>query len=130
MKNAYTLIAAMAAVLFITIAPTVQAQPGQGPGMRQGMGPGYGAGMGPGYHDRSRGFAFNNTNTRGWSLMTIEEQAAHRDRMWSAKSYEECKAVQREHHEAMLERAKAQGKTLPMPRWNACDRMKAGGLFK
>lgn len=82
-----------------------------------------------GNYGRGRGFAFNNTNTRGWSLMTAEERVAHRDKMWSAKSYNECKAIQDENHQAMTERAKVQGKTLPTPRWNGCDRMKARGFF-
>lgn len=137
MKNAYTLIASMAAALFLTIGSAAQAQPG--PGMGAGMGPGYGAGAGPGAgsgagmgqgYGRGRGFAFNNTNTRGWSLMTAEERTAHRDRIWSAKSYDECKSIQEENHKTMTERAKEQGKTLPTPRWNGCDRMKERGFFK
>ena len=135
MKNACTLIASMAAALFLTIGSAANAQPGPGPGMGpgygagQGYGPGQG-GMGPGYYGRGRGFAFNNTNTRGWSLMTAEERTAHRDKMWSAKNYDECKAIQEENHKVMTERAKEQGKTLPTPRGNGCDRMKARGYFK
>lgn len=133
MKNTCTLIASMAAALFLTIGSAAQAQPGPGAGMGAGMGPSYGAGpgggMGQGY-GRGRGFAFNNTNTRGWALMTTEERTAHRDRMWSAKSYDECKSIQEENHKTMTERAKEQGKTLPTPRWNGCDRMKARGFFK
>lgn len=62
--------------------------------------------------------------------MTPEERTAHRDKMISAKNYEECKSIQENQHKAMIERAKEQGKTLPTPRQNGCDRMKARGFFK
>lgn len=62
--------------------------------------------------------------------MTPEERATHRDKMLSAKNYDECKAIQDEQHKAMIERAKQQGKTAPTPRQNGCDRMKAQGFFK
>jgi hypothetical protein len=50
--------------------------------------------------------------------------------MRGAKTYEECKAVQDEHHKAMEVRAKEKGVTLPAPRNNGCDRMKARGFYK
>ena len=112
---------AVIAIVAATIAAPVVAQ--MGPGMG-GMGMG---GMGPGKGGR---FAFNQGNTPGWSLMSAEERAAHRDKMWSFKTFEECKAYQAEHHTAMEAKAKEQGKTLPAPRANACDRMKAGGMLK
>jgi hypothetical protein len=62
--------------------------------------------------------------------MTAEERSAHRDKMLAAKTYDECKAMQDEHYKAMEERAKEKGVTLPAPRQNGCDRMKARGLFK
>ena len=107
---------ALIAVLAATIAAPVTAQ----------MGPGMG-GMGPGKSGR---FAFNQGNTPGWSLMSPEERAAHRDQMWSFKTYDDCKAYQAEHHKAMEAKAKEQGKTLPAPRANACDRMKGSGMLK
>jgi hypothetical protein len=83
-------------------------------------------GMGPG-----RGMmVFNKGNTPGWSLMTPEERTAHQQKMWSFKTYDECKAYQAEHHTAMEAKAKEKGQTLPAPRANACDRMKARGQFK
>jgi hypothetical protein len=112
---------ALIAVLAATIAAPVTAQ--MGPGMG-GMGM---DGMGPGKGGR---FALNQGNTPGWSLMSAEERAAHRDRMWSFKSFEECKTYQAEHHKAMEAKAKELGKTLPAPRANACERMKAGGMLK
>jgi hypothetical protein len=98
----------------------------QGPGMGGGMG-----GMGPGNGSgKGMGFTFNRDNTRGWSLMTTEERAAHREKMLAAKTYDECKAVQDEQHKAMAVRAKEKGATLPAARQNGCDRMKARGFFK
>jgi predicted RNase H-like HicB family nuclease len=87
------------------------------------MGPGMGGGKG-------RHYNLNKDNTWGYQMMTPEERTAHRDKMHAAKTYDECKALQDEHHKAMEARAKEQGKTLPAPRNNGCDRMKAGGYFK
>jgi len=119
-----TLIALLGAAL---AAPTF-AQPGSGMG---GMGPGMG-GMGPGMGGMGPGkrMMFNQGNTPGWSLMTPEERSAHQQKMWSFKTFDECKAYQAEHHKAMEAKARDQGKTLPAPRANACDRMKARGQFK
>ena len=103
----------MLALLGAVVAAPTLAQPGMG--------------MGPGGGGR---FAFDKDNTRGWTLMTPDERIAHRDTMLSAKSYEECKAAQNEHHQAMEARAKEKGLKLLGPRQNACDRMKAQGLFK
>ena len=50
--------------------------------------------------------------------------------MLAAKSYDECKAIQAEHHQAMLTKETKQGKTLPAPRQHGCDRMKSRGYFK
>jgi len=106
------------AVLAAALAAPVFAQPG--PGMGGGMGPGKGGGR----------FAIDNDNTVGWALMTQEERNVHRQKMWSFKSYDECKAYQLEHHQAMEAKAKAQGKTIVPPRFNACDRMKARGVIQ
>jgi hypothetical protein len=107
---------AFTALLGATLAAPVFAQ----------MGPG--GGMGPG--SRGMRFQFNKDNTPGWSLMTPEERTAHRDRMMAAKTYEECKAAQEEHHQQMAARAKEKGQTLRAPRQNACDRMKSRGFYK
>ena len=79
---------------------------------------------------RGRGMRFSQDNTPGWALMAPGEQAAHREKMLSLKTYEECKAFQAEHRATMETRAKEQGKTLPVPRQNGCDRMRARGLIK
>lgn len=111
--------------LLLSLPAGAQPNPQGGPGA--GMGPG-GAGMGPGA--RGMRFQFSQRNTAGWNLMTPEERAAHRQKMMSAKTYEECKAAQEENHRQMEERAKGKGRTLPAPRQNACDRMKARGFYK
>jgi hypothetical protein len=96
------------------------------------MGPG--AGMGPcagqGPAGKGKQFNLNKDNTWGYQLMTPEERTAQRDKMRATKTYDECKALQDEHHKAMEARATEQGKTLPAPRNNGCDRMKANGYFK
>ncbi len=118
----------------IALSASALAQPGPGMGPGGGMGPGMGpgmggmGGMGPG--GRGMQYRFNKDNTPGWSLMTPEERAAHHDRMMSAKTPEECKAIQEEQHKQMEERAKAQGKALRGTRQNACDNMKARGFYK
>lgn len=106
------------ALLGAFLSMPLQAQPGPGGG---GMGPGGGPGM---------GMRFNQDNTRGWALMSAEERTAHREKMLAAKSYEECKALQDEHHKAMEARAMEKGAKLPAPRQNGCDRMQARGFFK
>lgn len=115
---------AMTALLGASLSASVLAQPGPGMGPGGGMGPG----MGPG--GRGMRFEFNKDNTPGWSLMTPEERAAHREKMLAAKTPEECKAIQEEHHKQMEARAKEKGQTLRGPRQNACDRMRSGGYYK
>lgn len=102
-------------------------QPGMGPGMG-GVSPGM-SGRGPGPRKAMR-FSFNKDNTPGWALMSAEERTVHRDKLRGARTYDECKALQDEHHKAMEGRAKEKGVTLPTPRQNGCDRMKARGFFK
>ena len=109
---------ALLAILGAALAAPVAAQPGGGPG----MGPG-GGGMG-------MRFNFDQDNTPGWALMDAQERAAHSGKMRNAKTYDECKTLQTEHHQAMEARAKEKGVTLPAPRYNGCDRMKARGFFK
>ena len=121
--------AALAASVFAQPGPGMGGGMGGGPGM-QNAGPGAGAGMGPGRQGAGRGMRFNQGNTQGWALMTPEERTAHREKMRSVKTVEECKALQAEHRSVMEERAKGKGVTLPTPRQNGCDRMKARGFIK
>lgn len=124
---------ALLAFLGASLAVPVSAQPGSGPGSGPGMGPGagMGAGMGPAKAPRkAMRFRFDKNNTPGWALMSAEERTAHRKGMMAAKTYEDCKALQQEHHKSMEARAKEKGVTLRTPRYNGCDRMKARGFFK
>ncbi len=116
-------------VLGASLASPVFAQPAGGQGMGPGMGPGAGMGPGPG-GGKGMQYNLNKDNTWGYQLMSPEERTAQRDKMRATKTYDECKALQDEHHKAMEVRAKEQGKTLPAPRSNGCDRMKARGYFK
>ena len=75
-------------------------------------------------------YAMDAANTPGWTLMTAEERSAHQQKMWASKTYDECKAIQAEHHTAMEARAKEQGKTLRAPGVNACDRMRTRGMIR
>ena len=49
----------------------------------------------------------------GAQLMTQQERDAHRNKMRSAKTYEEQQRIRNEHHEQMKVRAKEKGVTLP-----------------
>lgn len=94
--------AALAATL---VSPMLHAQPaGGGPGKG---GPQFGAG-----------------NTPGWAMMSAEERTAHREKMLAFKDAPSCEAYMAEHHKAMSERAKAQGKTLPAPAGRGCEHLK------
>jgi len=75
-------------------------------------------------------YRFNQTNTPGWSMMSAAERTEHQKKMLAAKTYDECKAIQEEHHKAMEARAKEKGVTLGTPKANACDNMKAKGIIK
>lgn len=94
-------------------------------------GGGGGQAIGRGAPGGRQGMRFNRQNTAGWNLMTPEERNAHRTKMFSAKTYDECKAIQAEQHQTMLARAKDQGVALPaVPLGRACDRMQARGFFQ
>lgn len=73
---------------------------------------------------------FDERNTPGWSLMTPEERTAHRDRMHSAKSVDECRAYHDEHRKQMEARAKEQGKSLRPSRTEPCAMMQRRGFGK
>ena len=117
---------AVIALLGAALATPVLAQGGMGMGGGSGM-QNSGAGMGYG---GGRGMRFDQNNTRGWTLMTPEEQTAFQIKMREVKTYDECKTTQTEHRSVMEARAKEKGVTLMAPRQNACDNMKARGLIK
>ena len=84
---------------------------GARPGMRQGMEPGYGPGGG------------------GVGLLTEEERTAHRAKMQSLASYDECKTYMADFNKQIQGRAKEKGQTVVGPNDAMCDRMKAHGRF-
>jgi hypothetical protein len=84
---------------------------------------------GPGY-GRGRMMEFGPNNAAGWSMMTPEERTAHRDKMHSFKSLDECKAYMEQHAKQMAERAKERKLNHVGPRENACERMQERGWFK
>jgi len=122
MKTTTIKIIGVIALIGAAIAAPVLAQPGPGMGGGMGMGMqngGPGAGrMGPG----GPGMA-------GVNLMTSEERTAFQVKMRAVKTYDECKLVQDGQRTAMQVRAKEKGITLPTPRQNRCDMMKARGLI-
>lgn len=76
-------------------------------------------------------WAADGGNTRGWQLMTPEERVEHQNQMRSFTTYDECKAYQEAHHQAMEARAKEKGVTLPTTAGGyGCDNMRARGFLK
>lgn len=59
------------------------------------------------------GWHGNHNNTPGWSMMTAEERSSFQRSMREAQTPEACHSLMEQHHAEMLERAKAQGKSLP-----------------
>lgn len=59
-------------------------------------------------------------NTRGWQLMTPEERLAHQATIRRFDNLAACRAYQAEHHRAMDERAKQQGRRLAPERRDLC----------
>lgn len=73
----------------------------------------------------------NSGNTWGWQLMTPQERVEHQNKMRSFTTYDECKAYQEAHHQAMEARAKEKGVTLPATAGGyGCDNMRARGFLK
>jgi len=58
--------------------------------------------------------------------MSPKERDEHRARMGAAKTYDECKTLQQQHHELMAARAKERGVNAPLaqPRRDACAGLK------
>jgi len=67
------------------------------------------------------------SNTRGWELMTTEERLAHQAKIRAFERYEDCRAYQLEHHHAMQERARQQGRTLGAERQDFCAHLQPAG---
>lgn len=103
---------------------------GYGPGMRHGMGYGMGPGMqrgiGPGPRHGMAGYGPGRTS----ALLTDEERTAHRAKMQSLASVDECRAYVAEFSQQLQAKAKDQGVTVGGPNAAMCDRMQAHGRFK
>lgn len=119
------------ACAMLAAATLAAAQGGPGPGAGPGQGPraqgatppaGMQAGPGPAARGTARWGA---DYTPGWSMMTEAERNAHRDRLRTMNSYEECVAYMAQHREQMTQRAKEQGRqALGTPRHDACAGLK------
>jgi hypothetical protein len=67
---------------------------------------------------------------QGMALLTPEERTQHRESMSSLKTVEACTAYMAQHQQMLQDRAKEKGVAAPPgPRGNACERMKARGMF-
>ncbi|MHB1142367.1 MAG: hypothetical protein ACYC1T_11515 [Sulfuricaulis sp.] len=75
-------------------------------------------------------FRFGQDNVPGWALMTSAERAEHHQRLLSFKRLDECQSYMSEHRKKMEERAKDRNRTLPTPRFDVCEQMKAQGFLE
>lgn len=80
-------------------------------------------GMGPG---GGRGPHWGANYTHGWAMMSPKERDEHRARMQGAKTYDECKALQQQHRDQMVARARERSASAPLaqPRRDACAGLK------
>jgi hypothetical protein len=115
------------ATLSVVLPPTLLlatafavAQPGPGdprPSASGASGPRAGMGMGMGM-GRGR---FGPDNTPGWAMMSPAERDAHRQRMGTFKTQQECQAYMDEHRKLMGERARERNRSMPaQPRHDPC----------
>ncbi|MCX7897803.1 MAG: hypothetical protein N2441_08015 [Rhodocyclaceae bacterium] len=103
---------------FLAMLASVQAYAQMGPAMG---GPGSGSGG---------RFAWDQTFTPGWALMSPEERRAWREQMHAVKTYEECVATREAHRRVMEERAREKGLQLRAPRRDGCEIMRSRGLIQ
>ena len=88
---------------------------------------GPGAGYGPGGGRMMGGYGAGGAGP----MMTEDERAAHREKMHSFTTVEQCTAYWTEHRAQMTERAKAQGiEPGPGPRVSPCERMAQHGMLQ
>ena len=121
------------------VAGTALAHGGYGPGHGMGCGAGYGpgggqgcaAGAGPGACGAAGGPGMHQGMGpgRGAALLTDEERTAHRAKMQSLASYDECKSYMADFSKQVQARAKEKGVAVGGPNEAMCDRMKAHGRF-
>ena len=68
---------------------------------------------------------------RGEPLLTMEERTAHRDKLFAAKTIEECRAARAETHALVVSRAKEKGVEVPpAPRRDRCEAMQRKGMVR
>ena len=67
-------------------------------------------------------------SSRTTPLMAPAERTEFQNKMWAAKTYDECKAIQAEHRTAITTRAQEEGVTLNVPCREACDQMQPRGF--
>lgn len=67
-------------------------------------------------------------SSRTTPLMAPAERMEFQNKMWAAKTYDECKAIQAEHRTAITTRAQEEGVTLNVSCREACDQMRSGGF--
>lgn len=103
--------------------------PGGGRGMGYGRGYGMGYGMGPGAY-ANQGAPAGQNAVRGWELMSPVERSEQQAKIFAAKTYDECTAIQTEHRGKLELRAKEKGLTLLAPPFNPCDNLKARGFIQ
>lgn len=132
MKTAFLVSVALfgVSVAAASFAQTDQQGPASGMGAGPGMGPGSGMEPGAGQKRKAAHFGWSNSNTAGWTLMTSAERTAHQAKMRAVTTYDECKALSDENHQAMEARAKERGVRLTTPRQNGCAVMKARGFIE
>lgn len=97
--------------------------------MNQGMQYGNGHYWGRGY-GHGRWISFDQSNARGWQLMSVDERTAFQNEMRAVTTYEECSTVRDKHRALLEERASANNVTLMAPPNDICARMKANGIIK
>ena len=125
MKRSHHIVAGIAASLTLAFATGAYAQPapgfGPGPCAAYGAQAGPGAGMGPGWRMGGpgrmmgagrMGAGFGGQGA-GNQLMTSEEWAAHREKMFSAATPQERQQIAAANHAEMQKRAAEKGITLP-----------------
>ncbi|MFA9438969.1 hypothetical protein ACDA63_04950 [Uliginosibacterium sp. sgz301328] len=120
---------ALIAITSVVLAVPAVAQTAPGAG-----GPGFGR-QGWGQYEQGgqrmgRGMGAAGGRAPAAMLMTPEERSAHLARMREVKTYDECRQIQTEHRALMVSRAQERGVSLPAPRQNGCDNMKARGFIK
>jgi hypothetical protein len=103
---------------------------GDGPGSGAGHGPGFGPGHGPGCSPAAAAGPQGCGTAGGLAaLLTPEERAAHRAKMASLASYDECRAYLTDFNRQLAAKAADKGQVPAGPGVWMCDRMKAHGRF-